>query len=168
MQQIKNISKCNLTVLRNNAKYKDIDLKFDKLVISPGPKTPKHSGLSNKLIRKFYKEKPILGVCLGMQCINEVLGGKTVPSPLPCHGKTSMLKHNGKTIFKGLPQNIKVARYHSLIAGKIPNSADITAYSQNLPMAIKHKNYPVFGVQFHPESFMTEHGNKIITNFLNA
>ncbi len=168
VQQIKNISKSDLTVLRNNVEYKDINLEFDKLIISAGPKTPKDSGICNNLIRKFYKTKPILGVCLGMQCINEVLGGITISSPLPYHGKTSKLKHNGETIFKGLPQNIKVARYHSLIIDKIPSKLDITAKSHHIPMAIKHKDYPVFGVQFHPESFMTEHGNKIISNFLNA
>lgn len=168
VQQIKNISKCNLTVLRNDVEYKSVNMKFDKLIISPGPKTPKDAGISKKLICKFYKFKPILGVCLGMQCINEVLGGKTDHSPLPYHGKTSILKHNGESIFKNVPNNIKIARYHSLISDNIPDILDVTAYSQNLPMAIKHKKYPVFGVQFHPESFMTPYGNQIMKNFLNV
>jgi anthranilate synthase component 2 len=168
VQQIKKIIKCNLTVLRNDVKYKDINLEFDKLIISPGPKTPKDTGISNQLISKFYKLKPILGVCLGMQCINEVLGGKTVHSPLPFHGKISNLTHNNETIFKGIPQNIKVARYHSLIIDEIPAQLEVIATSDQIPMAIKYKDYPVFGVQFHPESFMTEYGDKIMTNFLNA
>lgn len=169
VQQIKSLFKCEILVIRNNESLSKIPRgKFDRLIISPGPKTPKDAGISNQLIRKFYKSKPILGVCLGMQCINEILGGKTVHSPLPFHGKTSRLKHNGESIFKGIPQNIKVARYHSLIIDEIPPQLEVIATSQNIPMAIKHKDYPVFGVQFHPESFMTEYGDQIMTNFLDA
>lgn len=169
VQQIQSIRKCELQVLRNDEIIRNINYGFDKLVISPGPKTPKDAGISNSLIRKFYKSKPILGVCLGMQCINEVFGGKTVHSPLPYHGKTSKITHTGVNVFKNVPQNIKVARYHSLIVTNIPSDLEIIAKTNDdIPMAIKHKEYPVYGVQFHPESFMTENGNIIINNFLNG
>lgn len=167
VQQIQEISKCDLNVIRNDVKIQGINLKFDKLIISPGPKTPKYAGISNSLIRKFYKSKPILGVCLGMQCINEAFGGKTVQSPLPYHGKISKITHNGQTIFKNVPQNIEVARYHSLIVDNISSELDIIAQIDNIPMAIKHVDYPIFGLQFHPESFMTEYGKTIMKNFLD-
>jgi len=168
VQQIQEISKCDLNVIRNDVKIQDINLKFDKLVISPGPKTPKDAGISNQLIKRFYKSKPILGVCLGMQCINEVFGGKTVPSPLPYHGKISKITHNGKDIFNNVSQNIEVARYHSLIVDNISSKLNVSAQTaDNIPMAIKLKDYPVFGVQFHPESFMTPEGHKIMKNFLD-
>ncbi len=170
VQQIKSLVKCEIITIRNNLNLSKIPRgKFDRLIISPGPKTPKYAGVSNILIRKFLKSKPILGVCLGMQCINEVLGGETVHSPLPFHGKTSELIHNGKSIFKDVPQNINVARYHSLIIDNISPKLDVIAWTKDeIPMAVKHKDYPVFGVQFHPESFMTEYGDQIMTNFLNA
>jgi len=142
-------------------------LKPDCIIISPGPKTPKDAGISKSLIKKHYKDFPILGVCLGMQCINEVFGGKTIHSPLPVHGKISKLKHAGNKLFKGVPQQIDIARYHSLIIGDIPSDLEVIARTKDkIPMAIKHKKYPLYGVQFHPESFMTKYGNKIMTNFL--
>lgn len=168
VQQLKNIFECDLTVIRNDVEFSPTFKRFDKLIISPGPKTPKYAGISNKLIRKFYKSKHILGVCLGMQCINEIFGGRTVHSPLPYHGKTSKLKHFEKDLFEGVPQNVNVARYHSLIIDDISPELEIIATAKEIPMAIKHKSYPVYGVQFHPESFMTEYGDKIMTNFLNA
>ena len=168
VQQIQSIRKCDLTVIRNDVKISTTNPEFDKLVISPGPKTPKDAGISNSLIRKFYKSKPILGVCLGMQCINEVFGGKTVHSPLPYHGKISKLKHNGKDIFKNVPQNIEIARYHSLIVANISSKLDVVARTDDdIPMAVQHVDYPVYGVQFHPESFMTEQGSIIMKNFLD-
>jgi anthranilate synthase component 2 len=168
VQQIQEIRKCDLTVIRNDVKKMWSRDQFDKLVISPGPKTPKDAGISNSLIRKFYKSKPILGVCLGMQCINEIFGGKTVHSPLPLHGKISKITHNGKDIFKNVPQNIEVARYHSLIVDNISSKLSVIAQTpDDIPMAIKHVDYPVYGVQFHPESFMTEQGLIIMKNFLD-
>lgn len=168
VQQIQSIRKCDLTVIRNDVKNNASYDGFDKLLISPGPKTPKDAGISNSLVRKFYKSKPILGVCLGMQCINEVFGGKTVHSPLPYHGKISKIQHDGKDIFKNVPQNIEAARYHSLIIDDISPKLDVIAQTDdNIPMAIKHIDYPVYGVQFHPESFMTEHGSIIMKNFLD-
>lgn len=168
VQQIQEIRKCDLTVIRNDNKISTINPTFDKLVISPGPKTPKDAGISNLLIRKYYKTKPILGVCLGMQCINEAFGGKTVHSPLPYHGKISKITHSGEDIFKNVPQNIDVARYHSLVVDNISSKLDVVARtSDDIPMAIKHSDYPIFGVQFHPESFMTKHGSIIMKNFLD-
>ncbi|MFC1647748.1 anthranilate synthase component II [Patescibacteria group bacterium] len=168
VQQIKSLIQCNVIVVRNDDMSKISRDKFDILIISPGPKTPKDAGISIKLIRDFYKTKPILGVCLGMQCINEVFGGKTVHSPLPYHGKISKIKHNATHIFKDMPQKFAAARYHSLIIDNISPQLEIIAQTDDgIPMAIKHKKYPVYGVQFHPESFMTQRGNQIMTNFLN-
>lgn len=168
VQQIQEIRKCDLVIVRNDVKISTTNFKFDKLMISPGPKTPKAAGISNSLIRKYYRTKPILGVCLGMQCINEVLGGKTVHSPLPFHGKISKIQHNQEGIFKNVPQNIEVARYHSLIIDNISPKLSVVARTlDDIPMAIKHVNYPVYGVQFHPESFMTERGSNIMKNFLD-
>jgi anthranilate synthase/aminodeoxychorismate synthase-like glutamine amidotransferase len=172
VQQIKITQQCEVVVKRND-EFQSFDYsrynEFDKIVISPGPKKPKDAGISKFIIKSLYKQIPILGVCLGMQCINEVFGGKTLQSPSPMHGKTSLIKHSEKGLFKNLPQNIKVARYHSLIIeiNKNIDVLELTAWTKDkLPMAIQHKNYPLFGVQFHPESFLTEYGNKIMHNFL--
>jgi len=168
VQLIQSIQTHDLTVVRNDVTKLPSKDEFDILVISPGPKTPNEAGISNQLIKDFYKSKPILGVCLGMQCINEAFGGKTVHSPLPYHGKISNLKHNSKHIFKDVPQNIDVARYHSLIIDDMSDDLEVIAHTNDdIPMAIKHKKYPVYGVQFHPESFMTQNGVNIMTNFLN-
>lgn len=167
VQQIQSIKRYNVNVKRNDEKFDVSSDRFDILIISPGPKTPKDAGISNELIRAHFKTKPILGVCLGMQCINEVFGGKTISSPLPLHGKKSPITHNNKGIFKRIPKKIEVARYHSLITGDIPQEFEVTAStSDNIPMAIQHKKYPVFGVQFHPESFLTPYGKTIMKNFL--
>ncbi|MBU1446036.1 aminodeoxychorismate/anthranilate synthase component II [Patescibacteria group bacterium] len=171
VQQIRTIEPFDIFVKRND----EIDINdlkknfnFDKIVISPGPKTPSQAGISNAIIAGFYAVIPILGVCLGMQCMNEVFGGKTIRSPLPLHGKTSLISHSGRDIFQDIPQNMEVARYHSLIIDDIPNDFEIIAHTKdNIPMAIKHKKYPIFGVQFHPESFMTPYGNILMENFLN-
>jgi anthranilate synthase component 2 len=168
VQQIQAIEYYDINVKRNDEVLNSSDEKFDILMISPGPKTPKDAGISNDLIRKFHKKVSILGVCLGMQCINEVFGGVTAHAPLPLHGKKSFIKHNERDIFQNVPNNIEVARYHSLIVDEIPECLEVTASTEdNVPMALKHKDYPVFGVQFHPESFMTESGSAIMKNFLN-
>ena len=168
VQQIQSIKQYELIVKRNDEKFDSSKDEFDILIISPGPKTPKDAGVSKYLINKYYKTKPILGVCLGMQCINEVFGGKTLHAPLPVHGKTTQIEFERKGLFKNVPNNISVARYHSLIIGDISDELEIIAWSMDkIPMAIKHKKYPVYGVQFHPESFMTEHGTKIMKNFLS-
>lgn len=145
------------------------DLAPDGIVISPGPKGPKDAGLSMQTIMEFGSRIPILGVCLGMQCINEVFGGKTREADLPVHGKTSLVLHNGQNLFCHMPNPVKVARYHSLIIDNIPSCLKVDAATEHtsIPMAIHHETYAVFGVQFHPESFLTEHGNTLIRNFLD-
>ena len=142
----------------------------DYLLISPGPRDPDHAGISKPLIESFYAKIPVLGVCLGMQCINEVFGGRTVRAPVPWHGKTSLVTHSASGIFAGIPSPFTVARYHSLLAEVAPETREleITARSeQGLVMALAHRKYPLFGVQFHPESFLTEWGDVMIANFLN-
>jgi anthranilate synthase component 2 len=142
--------------------------KYDYLVLSPGPMKPKDHPLNFYLIKKYYKTKPILGICLGMQCINEEFGGQTLHSPYPVHGKVSLITHSNKNLFIGLPEKFNVARYHSLMCKVDENYFDIDATSiqDDVIMAIKLKNFPVFGIQYHPESFLTEYGEEIIKNFL--
>jgi anthranilate synthase/aminodeoxychorismate synthase-like glutamine amidotransferase len=144
------------------------DFAPDGIVISPGPKAPKEAGLSKQIIKIFSDKLPILGVCLGMQCINEVFGGETREADLPFHGKTTLIYHTNKNLFFHLPNPLKVARYHSLIIDNIPSCLEMDAFTEKekIPMAVHHKRYPVFGVQFHPESFLTEGGRAIINNFL--
>ncbi|MBN2060856.1 MAG: aminodeoxychorismate/anthranilate synthase component II [Deltaproteobacteria bacterium] len=139
----------------------------DYILISPGPKDPAHSGLSMEVINAFLGKVPILGVCLGMQCINEVFGGKTVRSQKPVHGKTSKIYHEGFGIFKDVPSPFIAARYHSLVVEKRDKELIITARcADGVAMGISHPSLPLHGVQFHPESFLTEHGHLIIENFL--
>ena len=160
-----------ITVCRNNkvpVGYIE-KIKPDYIVISPGPKDPQYAGISTALIKKFAKKIPILGVCLGMQSINEAFGGKTIKAPIPVHGKTSLIHHNGKGLFKNIKFPFNAARYHSLIVRL--NSASplkITAKTKDgIIMGIEYPNYNIYGVQFHPESFLTEHGSIIAKNFLN-
>ncbi len=143
----------------------------DYILISPGPKDPAHAGISINLIKEFYDKKPILGVCLGMQCINEAFGGETVRAPVPVHGKTSLIYHGNEKIFHDMPCPFSAARYHSLMVKLKPLSQDIIplAWTQeNIIMGIQLKNFNVFGVQFHPESFLTEKGGILIENFLKT
>ncbi|MFT5701632.1 MAG: anthranilate synthase component 2 [Desulforhopalus sp.] len=143
----------------------------DYILISPGPKDPAHAGISIDLIRTWHKRVPILGVCLGMQCINEVFGGLTVRSPLPLHGKTSGIYHRGEALFAGLPTPFRAARYHSLVVQPDPallqDSLTVTARTDDqLIMGLSHRHFPLHGVQFHPESFLTDHGFQLVENFL--
>ncbi len=143
-------------------------LKPDYILISPGPKDPAHSGISIPVIERFYRDIPVLGVCLGMQCINELFGGETVRAPVPVHGKTSRVSHKGDGIFKGIPQQFIAARYHSLMVKPFNSPMNITAMSDdNIIMGISHPEFPLHGVQFHPESFLTQYGDTLIKNFLN-
>lgn len=138
------------------------------LVISPGPKEPGDAGISIQVIKKLGQRIKILGVCLGFQCINEAFGGRTIRAPYVCHGKTSMITHDQRSLFKNLPQPLEVARYHSLIIDKdrLPGDLEISARTtDNIVMGIRHKKYPIEGVLFHPESFLTSHGKKMIENF---
>ncbi len=158
------------TVVKENDKItiKEIkELNPSKIVISPGPQTPNESGISNKVIETFYREKPILGVCLGHECIGQIFGSKITQAKTILHGKTSEITTTQKHIFEGLPKKLSVARYHSLIINKLPKEFELLAWDEKKEiMAIKHKNHDLYGVQFHPESFMTKHGDKIISNFL--
>jgi anthranilate synthase component 2 len=139
----------------------------DYIVISPGPKDPAAAGISIALILHLFKKIPIFGVCLGMQCINEAFGGVTVRAPLPMHGKTSVVEHTGKMIFQGVHQPTIVARYHSLAVKQIHSDLEVTAKSSDgVVMGLSHTTYPLHGVQFHPESFLTEEGFTMVENFL--
>ena len=140
----------------------------DYLLISPGPKDPARAGISMSLISAFFETVPILGVCLGMQCLNECFAGTTCRAPLPVHGKTSRVEHTGRDLFSGIPSPFAAARYHSLQARLAPDSVlRVTARSEDgVVMGLAHPEYPLAGVQFHPESFMTEYGFQLIDNFL--
>ena len=139
----------------------------DYIVISPGPKAPASAGISVELIQALHGVVPILGVCLGMQCINEAFGGVTVRAPLPVHGKTSRVTHTGTGLFAQVPSPFQVARYHSLAVSGLSSELEVSATSNDgVVMALQHKTTQLSGVQFHPESFLTEHGFKLIENFL--
>ena len=139
----------------------------DYVLISPGPKDPAHAGISIPLIRSFCRRIPILGVCLGMQCINEAFGGKTVRAPVPMHGKTSRIYHDNYGIFRGICSPFTAARYHSLAVMFSRTELVVASYSQDgVIMGMSHPEFPLHGVQFHPESFLTEHGSMLIENFL--
>lgn len=144
------------------------DLAPDYIIIGPGPGNPEDAGVSREAIRAFHASTPVLGVCLGMQCINECFGGRTVRAPLPVHGKTSALRHCGTGIFAGLQDGIRVARYHSLVTEPSEDSPlRVTARSDDgVIMGLAHPRHPVHGVQFHPESFLTPQGGRMIENFL--
>ncbi len=140
-----------------------------KIVISPGPGRPTDAGISNDVIKELGQYIPILGVCLGHQCIGEVFGGRVIGAPRLMHGKTSLIYHNGKDIFKGISNPFEATRYHSLIVKRetLPKCLKITAETKEKEiMGLKHKRYPIWGVQFHPESILTKEGKKILANFL--
>jgi anthranilate synthase/aminodeoxychorismate synthase-like glutamine amidotransferase len=144
-----------------------------KIIISPGPCTPHEAGISNDVIRHFAGKKPLLGVCLGHQCIGQVFGARIVRAKRLMHGKTSQIHHNGREIFKGVARPFTATRYHSLVIDpkSVPTCLEVTAYAdkgRNEIMAVRHKKYPVWGVQFHPESILTGEGKKILKNFLDG
>lgn len=139
------------------------------IIISPGPKDPDHAGCSMEVVRRFGSSIPILGVCLGHQAIGQALGGKIVRAKEPMHGKASSIHHSSDRLLAGLPNKFQVGRYHSLVIepGSLPACLAATAWSDDgSVMAIEHTEHPVFGVQFHPESILTEHGYAILSNFL--
>lgn len=142
-------------------------LGVDYVVISPGPKDPRHAGVSVELIAALHQRLPILGVCLGMQCLNEAFGGRTARAPLPVHGKTSLVRHQGRGVFAGLPSPFLAARYHSLMTVPAGQALEVTAVSDDgVIMGLQHRHGLLHGVQFHPESFLTEHGRALAANFL--
>lgn len=138
------------------------------LVISPGPGDPNDGGISNEAIRYFTGKIPVLGVCLGHQCLGAVYGGMVKRAPKLMHGKTSPIYHHGKGIFDGLPSPFEATRYHSLMVEEpVPDCLEVTAFtSDGIVMGLKHKEHPTFGVQFHPESILTKHGKQLLKNFL--
>jgi len=141
----------------------------EKIVISPGPGTPDDGGISNQVIAKMGKQVPLLGVCLGHQCITEVFGGEIVRAERLMHGKTSPIKHDGRGVFHGLPQPFEATRYHSLIANpdKMPDCLEVSADTEEGEiMGVRHKKFPIHGVQFHPESILSRDGKHLLRNFL--
>jgi para-aminobenzoate synthetase component II len=162
---------CTLEVYRNDkiSVEQIVRQKPERIVISPGPCTPQEAGISIELIQKLAGRFPILGVCLGHQAIGAAFGGKIVRAPKLFHGKTSQIEHNGKGIFRSVPNPLTATRYHSLIVERksLPQSLAITAETSNgVIMGLRHKRHPIEGVQFHPESVLTESGKKILQNFL--
>jgi para-aminobenzoate synthetase component 2 len=142
----------------------------DCLVISPGPGRPESAGISEELIEAFHSEIPILGVCLGEQCIAHVFGGRVANAERLVHGKSSRVYHDGRGIFRGLPNPITAGRYHSLVVEEksLPSCLEVSAYtSEGEVMGIRHREFPVEGVQFHPESILTETGSLVFRNFFN-
>ena len=150
---------------------KDIEnMNIDGIVISPGPKSPKEAGLSLEIIDKFKGKLPILGICLGHQCIGHYFNAEVIKGKEPVHGKMFYINHDNKDLFKDVKNPLRVTRYHSLIVDKndFPNELEITSETEdNVIMGIKHKSLPIYGVQFHPEAEMTEEGHKILNNFIN-
>ena len=144
-------------------------MRPSKIVISPGPGTPADAGISMELIRRFGPKIPILGVCLGHQCMGEVYGGKVVRAERLMHGKTSPIRHDGLGVFAGLPNPFEATRYHSLIVEKVslPKSLLVCADTvEGEIMGLRHREYPVHGVQFHPESILSKEGKDLLANFL--
>lgn len=140
------------------------------IVISPGPGDPHDGGVSNAVIRTYGPHIPTLGVCLGHQCIGHVYGGVVTRAPRLMHGKTSAIYHKGKGIFDGIPSPFQATRYHSLIVEEpLPEVLKVTAFTrEGEVMSVAHREYPVIGVQFHPESILTEHGKRLLANFLEG
>jgi anthranilate synthase/aminodeoxychorismate synthase-like glutamine amidotransferase len=146
------------------------DMAPEGIVISPGPCTPREAGISKDVIRRFGPKLPVLGVCLGHQCIGEVYGAKVDRAGEIRHGKTSMIHHTGQGVLAGLPNPFEAIRYHSLVVypETLPDCLEVTAWTDNgLIMGLRHKGYPVEGVQFHPESIMTLVGHNLLRNFLD-
>lgn len=147
-------------------------LQPDRIIISPGPCTPSEAGLSIPVIEKYAAQIPILGVCLGHQSMGQAFGGNVVRAKHIMHGKMSRIQHNEKGVFSGIPEDIQVTRYHSLVVEDLPEVLEATAWTTEVDgsktlMALRHKQYPMHGVQFHPESIASEHGHQMLKNFLD-
>jgi len=146
-------------------------MKPDHIVVSPGPCTPNDAGISVPLIKRFAGTIPVLGVCLGHQSIGQAFGGRIVHAKELMHGKTSAIKHTGDGVFRALPSPLQATRYHSLVIERetLPDCLEVTAWSDDGEiMGVRHKTLPVEGVQFHPESILTEHGHELLRNFLQG
>lgn len=161
---------CSMLVRRNDEISVDeiAALAPERICISPGPCTPGDAGISNEVVRRFGPTVPLLGVCLGHQCIGEVFGGRVIRAPKLMHGKTSLIAHNGRDVFVNLPAPFEATRYHSLIVERasLPDALEITAESDGEIMGLRHREFPVHGVQFHPESILTLAGKQLLANFL--
>ena len=142
---------------------------YDRVIVSPGPCTPNEAGISLEAVRRFPEAKvPTLGVCLGHQALVQAWGGKVIQHE-PVHGKTTKIEHDGRTIFRGLREPLEVGRYHSLVADPaLPDLLERSAFGGEVVMAVRHRELPAEGVQFHPESVLTEQGRELLTNFLSA
>ncbi|MBV9464462.1 MAG: aminodeoxychorismate/anthranilate synthase component II [Verrucomicrobiae bacterium] len=162
---------CDMIVKRNDQiTVGEVEaMKPERMVISPGPCSPKEAGLSTELIKNLAGKIPILGVCLGHQCIGHVFGGEVVRNYRMMHGKTSPIFHHDSDVFHGLPSPFQATRYHSLVVRResLPDCLEVTAESDEKEiMGLRHKKLPIWGVQFHPESILTEHGKDLLRNFL--
>jgi anthranilate synthase/aminodeoxychorismate synthase-like glutamine amidotransferase len=147
------------------------DYQPSKILISPGPGAPRDAGVTLEVVRRFAGRVPLLGVCLGHQAIGEAFGGRVVRAPAPVHGKPAEIEHDGRTIFAGLSQRFKAGRYHSLVVerGSVPDCLEISATTPDgLVMGLRHRELAVEGVQFHPESIITDEGKRLLANFLLA
>jgi anthranilate synthase/aminodeoxychorismate synthase-like glutamine amidotransferase len=171
-----NLSQCfaelgeEVKVVRNDAATPDEieEMHPARIVISPGPSSPEHAGISNEVIRLFGPRVPVLGVCLGHQCIGYTYGAQIVRAGKIMHGKTSLIKHAGKGVFAGLPNLFPAIRYHSLAVEALPDCLEATAWADDgTLMGLRHRQHPVEGIQFHPESFMTQYGKEMMRNFLS-
>ncbi len=143
-------------------------LEPERICVSPGPCSPNEAGVSCEVISEFGSEIPVLGVCLGHQAIGQVYGGEVVRADRLMHGKTSMIEHDGRGVFNGLEMPLEATRYHSLILQRssLPSCLEVTAWCDDLVMGVRHKEHPVHGVQFHPESILTLGGKQLLANFL--
>ena len=164
-------NKIDIKIIKNDVVLENFAKKIsqcDAIVISPGPSSPLEAGISTLVIRNYYKTKPILGVCLGMQCIANAFGYKVLKAPYPIHGQTSTCCHDGNDLFEGMANHFKIARYHSLcVEDKAAEKFHINAKSEDgVIQAISHKKYPLYGLQYHPESFMSEFGAQNVENFI--
>jgi anthranilate synthase/aminodeoxychorismate synthase-like glutamine amidotransferase len=162
-----------MLVIRNDEMTVDeieADVKPERLLVSPGPGTPDGAGISLAAIERFAGRIPILGVCLGHQAIGQFYGARVVRGPKPVHGKPVEISHDGKTIFSGIPNGFAAGRYHSLVVDRVsvPDCLEVSAESPDgLVMSLRHRGLPVEGVQFHPESILTEHGKTLLGNFMH-
>lgn len=161
---------CEVTVRRNDEVDLETVPQFDGVLLSPGPGTPADSGVCPRIIEEYGPETPILGVCLGHQALAEVYGGTVDRAPELLHGKTSLVTHDGAGVYEGVPSPFVATRYHSLavVDGSVPDVLEVTARTEEsgVIMGLRHREFPVEGVQFHPESVMTEHGHRMLANWL--
>lgn len=164
---------CDVKIYRNDITLNELDTilrSYDPklIVISPGPSTPKDAGICIDLIKRCHKDYPMLGICLGHQCIVEAFGGTVSRANMPVHGKKSMINHDGSEIFNGIPKKFTAGRYHSLFGSFVPSSLKVTSKVDDIPMSVEHVKDKVYGLQFHPESILTTHGSIIIKNILEV